>query len=226
MKKAWILLYALMLLGDVIGLLGDIPFLIVFCKPLLMPLLIWGIWQHRKDMADTPWPLIIIGLLFSWAGDLFLLYEKRNATFFMFGLISFLLAHVSYIIYYYRSGASLAIAWRKYKGWLIFTLVYAAGLVWLLYPTLGALRSAVMVYALVLVSMLTGAIALIGAVSKISTWFFVIGATAFVISDSALAINKFYTSFPLAGVIIIMTYGIAQWLIATGAILNNRADTV
>jgi uncharacterized membrane protein YhhN len=43
------------------------------------------------------------------------------------------------------------------------------------------------------------------------------GAMGFIISDSILAINKFYYSFESAGFIIMLTYGIAQWLIIEGA---------
>ena len=45
-----------------------------------------------------------------------------------------------------------------------------------------------------------------------------IGALLFVISDSVLAVNKFYSSFMEAGMIIMFTYGIAQLLIVQGAI--------
>jgi len=40
----------------------------------------------------------------------------------------------------------------------------------------------------------------------------------FVISDSVLAINKFYQPFEAANVIIMLTYGLAQLFIVTGAI--------
>ena len=43
------------------------------------------------------------------------------------------------------------------------------------------------------------------------------GALLFVISDSVLAINKFYQPFEVAGVIIMLTYGLAQLFIVEGA---------
>ena len=45
-----------------------------------------------------------------------------------------------------------------------------------------------------------------------------IGALLFLISDSVLAINKFYLSFEWSGIIIMLTYGLAQFFIALGAI--------
>ncbi|HRF25670.1 MAG TPA: lysoplasmalogenase family protein, partial [Chitinophagaceae bacterium] len=48
------------------------------------------------------------------------------------------------------------------------------------------------------------------------------GAILFVISDSVLAINKFYYPFEYRGVLIMLTYGMAQWFIVKGAILYLR----
>ncbi len=44
-----------------------------------------------------------------------------------------------------------------------------------------------------------------------------VGALLFVISDSTLAINKFYKPFEMAGVLIMLTYGLAQLFIVEGA---------
>jgi YhhN family len=43
-----------------------------------------------------------------------------------------------------------------------------------------------------------------------------------VLSDSILAINKFYRSFELAGIVIMLTYGLAQLFITEGAISYIR----
>jgi uncharacterized membrane protein YhhN len=44
-----------------------------------------------------------------------------------------------------------------------------------------------------------------------------IGALLFVISDSILAINKFYQSFEMANILIMLSYGFAQFYIVKGA---------
>jgi uncharacterized membrane protein YhhN len=50
------------------------------------------------------------------------------------------------------------------------------------------------------------------------------GALLFVISDSVLAINKFYQSFDFAGIIIILTYCLAQLFIIEGAMRYITSD--
>lgn len=222
-SHAWILLYALALLADVIGLLGDIDVLHQYGKPLLMPLLMWGLLLYRQEMKGRPWMLVLAGLFLSWAGDIFLLFEAKGPMFFIGGLASFLLAHVCYIIYFLRCEASYARAWGQFRLWLILALSYSAGLVALLFPKLGELLIPVMAYAAVLTLMLISSIAVIGSAAPQASRFLVIGAICFVVSDSCLAFNKFHTPFPLAGVIIMMTYGVAQWLITTGTILNTKS---
>ena len=44
------------------------------------------------------------------------------------------------------------------------------------------------------------------------------GAMLFIISDSLLAINKFYYPFQMAGIFVMVTYGLAQYFITYGAI--------
>ena len=44
------------------------------------------------------------------------------------------------------------------------------------------------------------------------------GAILFVVSDSLLAFNKFFAAFNNAGLIIMLTYGLAQLFITEGAV--------
>lgn len=52
-----------------------------------------------------------------------------------------------------------------------------------------------------------------------------LGALLFVLSDTVLAINKFYQPFELSGLVIMLAYGFAQLLIVTGAIYYIRNKT-
>jgi len=44
-----------------------------------------------------------------------------------------------------------------------------------------------------------------------------VGAILFVVSDSLLALNKFYVAINYAGIIVMLTYGLAQLFIVYGA---------
>lgn len=54
--------------------------------------------------------------------------------------------------------------------------------------------------------------------NKIAGRLMITGALLFLISDSTLAVDKFYQSFEMGGIIIMLTYGLAQLFITEGAI--------
>ena len=58
---------------------------------------------------------------------------------------------------------------------------------------------------------------MLGKNKKAALWMMT-GALLFVMSDSVLAINKFYQSFELSRMIIMLTYGLAQLFIIVGAV--------
>src|SRR4051812_45227051 len=75
-------------------------------KILLMPLLIVYLWQTKRNKKNIHY--IFAALFFSWLGDIFLMLPRNNYSqdvkqlLFISGLIAFLMAHVSYIIYFIK----------------------------------------------------------------------------------------------------------------------------
>lgn len=162
-------------------------------------------------------------LAFSIAGDIALLFEDRDPLFFMAGLGSFLLAHLLYIIAFRRLAAAnrpLPVRWP----WIIATIVYLGILLYVLVPFLGALRVPVMVYAVVLCAMLLSVAHAFRQLYARPGIICLSGALLFVISDSVLAINKFHTGFPLAGLVIMFTYAFAQYLLVMGAVKHSGSN--
>jgi uncharacterized membrane protein YhhN len=148
---------------------------------------------------------IILGLIFSLAGDLFLVNHER----FIHGLVSFLIAHLFYIAAFILFVPS---------GWLFVSalpvLACLALMLWALWSHLGKMKIPVVIYTIV--------IALMGWQS-LNRWFLIgdakaalatFGALLFMVSDSILAINKFKYNFRTAQLFLLTTYFIAQWLIA------------
>ena len=104
-----------------------------------------------------------------------------------------------------------------------FPIVLAGtGLVVILYPALGDQKFPVVVYALVLVVMALNGLFRLGRTNTISFWLVFVGAMFFMVSDSVLAINKFLTPLPYAGLLIMSTYISAQFLIIEGLIAHTR----
>ncbi|WP_448634226.1 lysoplasmalogenase [Pedobacter panaciterrae] len=152
--------------------------------------------------------------------------EKRS--FFTYGLIAFLLCHIFYIRAFYldfssapqldKKGARIAIA---------LCAVFSISFYVYIRHGLGAMKLPVMVYTFVISLMMMMAAFRNMRVNKISFNLILFGAIFFLISDSTLAYNKFVKGFDLAGLLIMATYMIAQYLITIGGIerqLVKRED--
>lgn len=205
---------------DVIGIAAGIEMLHYIAKPLLMPALMLLLFYSKSSTPNKN--LLLIGLFFSWIGDILLMLENKNPLFFIFGLASFLTTHIFYIIYFLKiryAGPSLL---KKQPIYFALVLAYGTSLVWQLYPYLGELKLPVIIYAAVICTMLLCSIHIFLKVNKQAALYYWLGATAFVVSDSLLAINKFYESFAYAGILIMLSYCAAQFLIIRGYIQQDK----
>ncbi|HSU28937.1 MAG TPA: lysoplasmalogenase [Chitinophagaceae bacterium] len=220
-KKTWIILFLLALAVEITGVQLDNRPLQYVGKPLLMIILIAYFISQTKIWLDANKKWVILSLLFAWAGDLILLFQDKKEIFFMLGLVAFLIAHIFYIIFFNRLMIRESISGR---GLLLLPIVtYYAVLMALLNPTLGSMRLPVRIYGIVISFMFLLVLHLMYGKYKIPARWMIGGAFLFLVSDSILAINKFYQSFETAGVIIILTYGLAQLFITEGAIQYIRS---
>jgi uncharacterized membrane protein YhhN len=83
-----------------------------------------------------------------------------------------------------------------------------------LWPHLGALRAPVCGYVAVIASMGTAALAQWWAVDTGWAALALLGAVAFLASDTALAFDRFRGPLPAAPLLVLGTYFPAQWWIA------------
>lgn len=207
-----------LVLADVSGILFNITLLHQVAKPLLMPALMLHLWNCKTNEKGKN--VILTGLFFSWCGDVFLLFESATATFFIFGLVSFLITHICYILYFLSIKSISPSLLKKQPFLSLLVFLYGFSLVWLLLPYLGELKIPVIVYAAVICSMLICSFHIYFKINKPANRFFVIGAALFVLSDSLLALNKFYHPLPAAGLWIMGSYCAAQYFIVSGFIKN------
>lgn len=216
MKNTPIILFALALAAYIAGILLPDQTLQQICKPLLMPLLMVYFSLQTKGVAGNFKSWIIAALFFSWAGDVLLMFVPKDEIFFMLGLSAFLLAHIFYIVFFHkiRIGESI-----KGNPWLmVIVVVYYGALITILSPYLADMKWPVRVYGIVISFMFMLAMHMLFIKNKTAGKWMMTGALLFVISDSVLAIDKFYQPFDAAGIIIILTYALAQLFIVKGAV--------
>jgi uncharacterized membrane protein YhhN len=218
-KKLSIAFWILALL-DIVGITANIEILHFIVKPLLIPALLGLLFYSGSTIPGKK--LLGTGLIFSWLGDVFLLFEYKYALFFIFGLASFLTTHIFYIIYFLRIRSANISLLKKQPIFIALVLTYGITLVWQLYPQLGDLKLPVIAYAAVICTMLLCSLHIYLKVNKKAGRYYLSGATAFVVSDSLLAINKFYQPFAYAGIFIMLTYCAAQYFIVRGFIEQDK----
>ncbi|HZJ59084.1 MAG TPA: lysoplasmalogenase [Chitinophagaceae bacterium] len=223
-KTIWITLFLLVLLVNLIAVYSNSESLQFIVKPLLMPLLAIYLLLRTNTANSNLKGWIFLALFFSWAGDIFLLFEERGSNFFLFGLSAFLVAQVFYIVFFHN------IRMREYiRGnalLLLLVIVYYSILINVLSPYLGNMKLPVRIYGVVLSFMVMLAMhTMLGKNKKAALWM-TMGAILFVVSDSLLAFNKFFSPFNNAGVIIMLTYGLAQLFITEGAVRYINSETL
>ena len=188
-----------------------------FTKPLLMPLLLFYIYRRSIGNTTAKVLLLSVAILFSWFGDVVLMY-KSNEAYFIAGIGLFLVAQITYVFVlrkatYQRPKIGL-------RSLLPFA-AYAAVLFYVLLPA-GDFTIPIIVYGVVILLMALSAYSRRERTSHRSFQLAFIGSILCVLSDSILAINAFKTPIPYAGVFIMATYCAAQLLLVEG--LLDHAD--
>lgn len=192
----------------------------VITKPLLLPLLAVWFWRAQLGVRSKFTQTFLAGLIASFFGDTFLLGQGK--TFFLAGLVSFLIAHVLYILAFknypgYRSGFL-----DKRPLWSLPFVVIVIGVNWFLWPDLlPDLRIPVLIYSIVISLMVASAFNMIGRVSESLYPILIGGAILFLLSDIILSIEKFkepYISASLIRFAVMSTYLTGQALLAIGVI--------
>ncbi|WP_335872607.1 lysoplasmalogenase [Bacillus sp. 2205SS5-2] len=152
---------------------------------------------------ESTW--IIIGLIFSLSGDIFLMIPKNK---FLEGLVSFLIAHLCYIIAFTQGLTNLSFEWNVGIPFFAVGILYYAYLLKSLKQEKNiVLQVGVFVYIVVICFM---------GVYSFSTGsqLAIIGSIIFLLSDAILALNKFAKPFQTAQYYVMITYYAAQYLIS------------
>ncbi|WP_027002719.1 lysoplasmalogenase [Hugenholtzia roseola] len=193
-------------------------------KPLLMPLLMIFFFVQIDNKKNPTFRLTLAALFCAWVGDAALLYDKTNSLFFLAGLSAFLVAHLIYIFIFRSSVVSPSGRTWSQIGLDAFPFVASGAILYgYLYTWLSfEMKIAVFVYAAVIVLMVYMALQRTGQVSSQSAKWVYYGAFFFIISDGCLALDTFVygINIPYAGVVVMLTYLIAQFSIVRGLILE------
>ena len=177
-----------------------------FTKPILLPILILMYISKVKSEKMQLNSFFLAGLVLSFFGDLFLLFNWG----FLPGLGSFLLAHLFYIISFKKK-----LQKRISKFWPIILSLYASILLVILFPYLKEMKIPVIIYAVVIATMMYNAL-------KTHNRNLIIGALLFLISDTLLSVYLFLQPLMILNLLVMATYILAQLFLVSGMISNDK----
>jgi len=198
-------------------------------KPILMPvLLLW--FSNKGNILDKPWLFFTMGIFFGWWGDIFLL--DQSGKFFLLGLASFLIGHIFYIVGFHAltKGKNVQL-WTKYAALGIALLVYI-GVSLIIFPAMNVsekkpILPPVLFYSAVICLMAWYSWFAWQVKGPMLMYSF-IGAILFLFSDFSIALNYFVLPNGLnhSHLIIMSTYGLAQFLIVYGIYTLKKSHVV
>src|SRR5512145_856743 len=176
-------------------------------KPLTMVLIILIPLLASNPLSRSYQVLIIIALLISLVGDMFLL--DHDTKYFIHGLASFLMAHMVYITAFTVARYNNIPVWYA----AIPFILYGGVMLRILWPSLGDMRVPATVYLVTILLMAWQAASWWIEIRSMHAILALLGAYLFVMSDSALALERFRGNLKHAPLLVLATYFEAQWLI-------------
>ncbi|MFV0389023.1 MAG: lysoplasmalogenase [Pyrinomonadaceae bacterium] len=192
------------------------PQLSLLSKPFLLTIL--GVYFARETQVRGFGAFLVAGaIIFSWFGDMILLWNFWNPKLFQFGLFLFLIAHTFYILFFrlirriFRKGYHFSVL-RMLTAFGFCTVMLAV-----LYPNLYTAKIPVVIYSLVITLMFWSALEAFVSLKSAESKLIVFGALLFVISDSIIGVSRFVFAIPFSGFFVMLTYGVAQMLLIIGS---------
>jgi len=189
-----------------------------YTKPLLMPALIIYFRRSLLSPPNLSFLIAVLALIFSWVGDVSLMYQNNNPMYFLIGLSAFAVAQILYIFSFSRAryNNETVLSMGRQFGYSIPFVLIGLVLLWNLVPEAGDLAYPLIVYALLLLAMVIASILRMEQTNQPSFNQLFFGAILFLLSDSLLAMNKFLMPMENSGLFIMLTYLLAQWNIVNG----------
>jgi uncharacterized membrane protein YhhN len=220
MKRALAyILFLIIFIGDLVGEFYQIKWIDYSFNPFIMIYIAGYFLANSKNIDKKVVQFALFAFLFSWMGDMLLMFVEKGKMFFILGLASFLVAQIGYVFLFLRTiNLSGKKPFLKKKPYFLIAYIAFGLIVYIaLYEQLDTvLRVAVFVYMTALLSMSAMALNRFGNGHPISFSLVFIGSLLFVFSDTMIAINRFLTPVPYEGILIMTAYISAQYLIMRG----------
>lgn len=207
--KYWLFLFIICAIANVAAEAMNNELIADISKPLLMALLGgFAFTKARENGAQMP-KALIGALFFSWLGDVILMTGA-----FIFGLVAFLVAHIFYIALNLRQKPIFRLD-LKTAIFMTPLLLFSGFMLSKVVANSPLMAIPISLYSTILCALFYTGLMAQKEKAKREGLVLMLGISLFIISDGMIALNKFITPFEGAGMAIMATYIIAQYLLVT-----------
>jgi uncharacterized membrane protein YhhN len=144
---------------------------------------------------------------------------KNEEKWFLFGMISFLINQIFYILAFFLSISN----YDLFNPWALFLLGPTLLILIFTVPRFlnksGDMKIPVLVYMVAILLMHISALTRFATTQGLASTLILIGSISFIFSDSLIAVNKWAGEFTNARLIIMTTYLVAQFYITLGVLI-------
>jgi len=182
-------------------------------------------WKQLSGLSSFFSKTIQFGLLFSWIGDIALMFDEKIPILFVVGLGAFLIAHLGYAAAFVRNVKDSNSSLNVSKSALIALPFIAITSCFFYYMKDGLpaeLFVPVLAYTVVISVMGITAVIRYNHVDAKSYKWILIGAILFILSDMVIAINKFVIDFDYDAILNMWLYLTGQFMITVGSVFYVR----
>ena len=193
-----------------------------FLKPLLMPLMLYYLIERAEGKIYRNHLILALGLIVAWIGDILLLNKEPH--YLMAGIGVFLITQLLYLIVF-RSNI---------KGSVKQSIIQNKIVVGILLCFLTGMLALTTFFVEMPMMIFIGIYAITVASSTITSYLqnkmqsgyrlTTLGMSCFLLSDTLIGVNIFAIPIPLAPLFIMGTYGLAQYLITEGMVINGQSN--
>jgi uncharacterized membrane protein YhhN len=225
-SKIILLVFGLGLALHLLAIYMNMPLFRVVSKSALLPLLLLYLLVagsgHHQPLFKK---LAMLALFFSWLGDILLTQE--GTLFFLMGMLAFIATHLI------NGSLLLRLQSLQYTFASMLGVILALGAIGMVYywlhDYLGTFSVPVVLYMFIIGTVLVLAFNVSNNTryKNIAYTCFIPGMFLFTVSDGLLALNKFLFHNPAGwDVWIMLTYGLAQWLLTEGyiSVVNGTVE--
>lgn len=187
-------------------------------KPLVTISLLLFFYLNSKNKPQKVRLLIIFALIALLIGDIFIMEYFSHYDLWI-GMGFFFLANILYASVFYRSAhfnIDRSIPFVALVSLVCLTLLY------FIYEKLDSFFFPATVYMLITLNMSQAAFLRSKVVNNKSYYAVFLGSVFFLVSQAFVAITKFYGNYPLERIVVMLFYGISQYLIVYGILIEKK----